>query len=92
MAKNQMEIPGTEGPVIKEIETKAENYVAARDKRMAYLVKEMAAQAELLAAMRKHEEKIRNPDGSLLYQFDGRVVSLQMSEKVKVKSVAEEDE
>lgn len=35
MARQQIEIPGTELPHIEEIEQAAENYVKVRDKRMA---------------------------------------------------------
>ncbi len=87
-----MEIPGTERPVIKAIEDKAEQYVALRDKRMAMLVKEVEAKGELMAAMRKHEEKLRQPDGSLLYAFDESVVVVSCSDKVKVKKLADEEE
>src|SRR5216110_2258872 len=85
MPKKQMEIPGTERPVIKGIEQAAEDYVSVRDKRKALTDREVDLKAALLAAMKKHEDKLRQPDGSLLYQFDGQLVVAQHSENVKVR-------
>lgn len=54
MAK-QTTIPETNHKAIAAIDRAAEAYVEIRDKRMKLTVKEVEAQATLVAAMQKHE-------------------------------------
>lgn len=51
----QITIPGTVQKAIAEIDKAAEAYVDIRDKRMKLTVKEVEAQATLVAAMQKHK-------------------------------------
>jgi hypothetical protein len=81
----QAEIPGTERPVIKEIETAARAYRRIRDERMELTEQETAAKATLLLRMKSHKQAV--------YVFDGFVVSVIPGEdNVKVKKQAEPDE
>lgn len=52
---NQTQIPGTTQKAIPEIDAAAEAYVDVRNKRMKLTVKEVEAQATLVAAMQKHK-------------------------------------
>lgn len=81
----QMEIPGTERPKIEEVEATAEEYTSLRDRRMAVLKEEVTAKTKLLDAMHKY--------GLTIYRYDDRIVEVQPAkEKVKVKSIHDEDE
>ena len=84
MAKKQKELPGMEKPSIEDVERAADEYVDARDKRMALTKQEVETRDALIAAMRAH--KIKS------YEYDGRLVTLEATAKIKVKSVADEDE
>jgi hypothetical protein len=93
------ELPGVEGPGvapvhIPEIEKLADDYVAARDRRMGLLEKEVDAKTKLAAALHKHADKIgKDADGEIKYVYRGgekdrRVITLKPSdEKLNVKDV-----
>jgi hypothetical protein len=55
MARKQLEIAGTEAPKIAAVDTAAEAYVQARDKRMKLSEKEKIAKDALIAVMREHK-------------------------------------
>jgi hypothetical protein len=78
-------LPGMERKVNKDIEKLADQYVDARDERMAMLEKEVAAKVKLMSAMKSA--------GMTSYEFeeDGEliIVDLVMAEEtVKVKKRA----
>lgn len=80
----QAELKGMEAPVIKEIESAAEEYVAIRDKRMSFTEKEVSARTQLANAMHAHN--------LTSYRYDGKVVTVEPSEKGKVKAEKEPGE
>src|SRR5688572_4730634 len=81
-----MEGPGVEQKQIIEIDEIADEYVVARDERMAQLEKEVAAKARLKAVMVKHTLKV--------YDYDGYIVEIEPGEetiKVKKKKTPREE-
>lgn len=62
MGRKQGELPGLERKVVKEINTAAEAYVSARDKRMQLTEKESEAKQALLDVMKKHKTEIYRDD------------------------------
>ena len=82
MAKKQKELPGIEKPVIKEIEDAADEYVEVRDKRMSLTEREVEKRAALIGVMRAHKVKS--------YKYDGRLITLKETDKVKVKTLKDE--
>ncbi len=65
-------------PSIPEIDRLAEKYVDARDSRMSALKEEIELNGELDELMKKH---------SLTeYEYDNKIVSVNVLEKVKVKT------
>lgn len=73
----QGQIPGTEPPRVQEVEEAADTYVAARDERMRLLKDETKLADRLLFVMREHSLRV--------YEFDGQTVSLDTTEKVRVR-------
>jgi len=102
MAK-QDSLPGTGPARIKEIETAAENYVAARDSRMAWGKTEIAAKKALLELLQKHKQSGYTYDVEIEVPAEGeedgktekvtahRSVEFETSEKLKVKTEIEDD-
>lgn len=89
----QIEIPGTERPKIKEIEKAAAKYVELRDQRMAVLKKECAAKESLIQVMNQFAGKIgRDGEDNLIYRFDDQVVTVSDKLQVKVRTAADETE
>lgn len=87
MAKRNLEIPGTERKVIKEIAVAAEAYVEQRDARMRLSEKEKTAKTALIRAMKKHGEEIyRDDDVS-----PPLVVTLVENDNVKVTEAKDDD-
>ena len=88
MAKDQLEIPGTESPRIKQIEEAAEAYTAIRDRRMKLTDSEITAKAALMTTVQKHlEELSKNEDGDYIYKLeDGRTVIYTHKDNVKVRA------
>jgi hypothetical protein len=74
-------IPGAEPDSIPAIDEVAEQYVMFRDARMQNLVKEIEEGDKLQALMIEHKLKI--------YEFDGQIVTLAETIKVKVKKKKE---
>jgi hypothetical protein len=72
----QAYIPGTEPPSFPAIDSAAEEYVAARDDRMARLKEEIKCGDKLLALMKEYSLES--------YSFDGCDVVLDSKTKVKV--------
>lgn len=79
----QGSLPEMEPPSIPEIEEAADGYVKARNAWQRKHQPMMEAQEILHDAMRKHKQK--------RYDFDGKIVEIVGSEKVKVKSAKEEE-
>jgi hypothetical protein len=73
----QQYLPGLEPPSIPAIDRLAEKYVEVRNSRME-MTKEEVKNADLLEAKMKEH-------GLTKYEFDGKVVELQHTEKVKVR-------
>lgn len=87
MAK-QTEIPGTERPVIAEIEEACEDYRLLRDQRMSLSEKEAEAKRVLIERMKSHNVKA--------YRYadqDGveRKAAIAEKENVKVSKVKTSD-
>lgn len=75
------------GPkLIKEIVGAAEDYVDARDRRMALLKTEIAHRDNLVNLMKKH--------GLTEYEFDGQKVEFESTttEKIRVRLIKSKDE
>lgn len=83
MAKRQEDLPGVERKVIKAVENAADDYVAARDKRMALTTKEVETRAVLIHEMEKA--------GVTSYRYDDRIITLEAKAKVKVKTASDDD-
>lgn len=74
--------PGMEPPSIPEIDELAQEYVTMRDNRMGYQKEELKLNDRLLELMNQHKLPT--------YKFDGLLVSVATSTKVKVKRDGEE--
>lgn len=99
MAKSKTEELGLTGkgvaPLkIKELDKLADVYMTLRDARIEALREEIEAKGALLASLHKNEDKIKQPDGTLMYHFDESVITLSAGkEKLKVQPLSfEEDE
>lgn len=79
----QPRLPEMELPSVAEIDEAAETYRELRDSRMSMQKREAEAHAELLELMKSH--------GLKDYEFDGYVVSVVSSEKVRVRKSKEDD-
>jgi hypothetical protein len=79
----QQHIPGTEPPSVPEIDKAAEEYVEARDLRMGQQKIEITRQDTLLRLMKEHK--------LMVYEYDGKVVTIKDLEKVKVKRAKSAD-
>ena len=78
MAKaKQGHLEGMEPPTIKELDEAADNYMDIRDKRMAMTRKECSKQDHLQELMKEHKLTV--------YEYDGYIVTLNQTEKVKVR-------
>lgn len=64
-------------PSIPEIDAAAEEYVSARNARMAYLKDEVESAETLLSLLKKHNLPA--------YEYEGNIVTISTLEKVKVK-------
>jgi hypothetical protein len=84
----QLQVPGTERKAIPELEEAAENFRLLRNERMQLTEKETAAQAELVAKMKAHNQTV--------YRYvddkgnDQKVVLSEVS-KAKVAKVRDRD-
>lgn len=76
----QQRIPGTEPDTITEVTRAAEEYIEARDSRMASLKLEVAAADTLLDLM--HSHKVKD------YEMDGRVALTTISEEEAMAAYA----
>lgn len=79
----QKHLPGLEPPSIPKIEKLADTYVERRDERMAMLESEIAAKDLLFAAMKEA--------GLKHYEYDGKLIEVLATEKVKVKKKGGDD-
>lgn len=86
------DLPGVEGPGVSPVripslDRYAAAYVEVRDERMELTQREVKAKRALAADMHKHEDKTRDPDGVLRYDYDGTLVMISPGdEKLTVKS------
>jgi len=85
---------GVEKANIEEIDKAAESYVLARNQRVDLTAREVAAQKAVINLLHAHEKKLgRAPDGSIRYEYDGKVVELAPTkEKLRVKDVDDGEE
>jgi hypothetical protein len=89
----QLEISGTERPVIKEIEDAAEAYVRARDKRMKLTGAQCEAKAALLTVVKAHEGELSvDGEGNRVYRYDDYLVTLKSKRNIKVKTAHEDED
>jgi hypothetical protein len=85
--------PGISPVRIAEIDRLAEAYVKERDKRLLQTPKEIAAKARLIDALHAHADKLRSPDGILVYRYDESVITLESGkEKLRVQDDSRDDE
>ena len=95
-AELEIKGPGVEKTNIEEIDNAAESYVAFRDQRVRTLAQEIEAKDKVVSLLHAHEKKLgRAPDGSIRYEYDGKVVELAPTkEKLRVKDIdgGEEEE
>jgi len=79
-----MEGEGVARKKVKAVETASDNYVEARDNRMALTVKEVEAKIILIAKMKEH--------GIVEYVYDDHKVILKPGkDNVKVRSIDGDD-
>ena len=77
---------------IAELDRLAELYCVERDKRLKQTPKEVAAKTKLSEAMHRHADKLRQPDGTLLYRYDERRILLTNGkEKLRVEDISTDD-
>jgi hypothetical protein len=76
----QSDLPGMEDSALKDLESKAEEYVDARDERMEMLEKEVALKQEILGLMKKHHKTTYKRDG-----IEIRVVPTDEKLKIKIR-------
>lgn len=90
----QLQIEGTEGPKIPEIEEAAEAYTGLRDKWQALGEKLTTAKVALTQTVLDHEKELsKDGDGNRVYRFDDMLVILKPGKPgVKVKAVHEDDD
>lgn len=82
----QSEIPGTEAPKIKEIETAADRYNLAKDEFQKASDKVQKQKDKLIEVCREHAADMAvNADGDRVYKYDGLLVVLTDKINVKVK-------
>lgn len=77
---------GVEAVQIPEIDTLVRRYISAKDafSRAGSTLSE--EKGKLVDAMHEHSDELRDPDGALIYNCHGTVVSLiQGAEKLKVE-------
>lgn len=84
MAKEQLEIPGTESPKIPAVTKAARQYVEARDARQDLTKKEVACRDVLVKVMKDNKLAV--------YRFDDQMVTLSEIIKPKVKTVVDDGE
>ena len=75
-------LPGFEGKSIKEVEDAAEDYVEARDSRMAKQKIEKDCHDRLMLLMGKHKLSA--------YEYDGKTVAVVEDKKVRVRQSKED--
>lgn len=83
---------GVERVTLPALDKLAEDYCRERDKRLKQTPKEVAAKGKLIDAMHDNADKITQPDGTLVYRYDERIITVTPGkEKLKVRDV-EQDE
>ena len=82
-----MEGKGVAPTRIEEIDSLADDYVILRDRRIVALGKEIEAKQKLIAALHAHADKIKTPNGDLVYRHNDTTISLTPGkEKLKVET------
>jgi rare lipoprotein A (peptidoglycan hydrolase) len=73
---------------IEAIDELAERYIDQRDQRIALLRDELSTKQSLITELHNNADKIRMPDGELVYHYDETVIRLTAGkEKLKVESL-----
>jgi hypothetical protein len=80
--KPKPRLPGMEDLSIPAIDQAAETYCSIRNERMSLTEQEAEAAAALLAQMHEHNQRE--------YRYDGKIVFIAGSEKVRVRKSKEE--
>jgi hypothetical protein len=84
---------GVERVALPQLDRLAEDYCKERDKRLKLTPKEVAAKGKLIDAMHAHADQIRRPDGTLVYRYDEKMITVTPGkEKLKVAEVGTDDE
>lgn len=78
----QQQIPGTEAPVIAEVNEIAETYCDVLYERMELQKREDTIRADLIEKMKKHGLETCEVDG-----YEVRMTTSPASEKIKVKTL-----
>jgi len=97
MAKKQSELKiegaGVAPVTVPEIDKLADVYIKERDKRMKQTPREVAAKGRLIDALHANADKLRNPDGDIVYRMDDLLITLTPGkEKLQVRDVSEQNE
>jgi hypothetical protein len=82
--ESDLHLPGMEPVTVPQITAKALEYAAARDTRIKYLAEEIKLKEDLIDLMHGH--------GLSRYQEGDLLVTIQATEKVKVKIKSAEEE
>jgi hypothetical protein len=97
MAKKQTELQiagaGVAPVSLPQIDKLADDYIRERDKRMKQTPREVAAKGRLVEALHSNADKLRNPDGDIVYRMDDLLITLTPGkEKLQVRDVSEQNE
>lgn len=84
---------GVERVSIPAIDRLADAYVTERDKRLKLTPREVAAKTKLIDALRQHSNRLQQPDGTLLYNYDETIIRLEHGkDKLKVEAATHDEE
>ena len=92
----QSEIPGTERPVIEDIEKAMKLYLKWRNQRMKLTPKEKEAKDALMQRMREHMDDLeKDEDGKSVYLYDDgetkQIARFSTDENVSVRTAPDDD-
>ena len=89
----QLEIKGTERKKIAQIELHAEAYLILKEKYDALSEKLEAAKVTLIDTMHVHQDDLPvDSDEFHFYRFDNVILTLKLSDNIKIKQLKTSDE
>jgi len=82
---------GVEPVRIPSVDKAISQYISDEDTASRAALKHGESEDKLIAAMHKNADQLRQPDGSLMYRGEDRIVSLIVgNEKLKVKKAGQQ--